>query len=71
MDRYDEPAEAQEYDNLLAEWRRNSEDGADDLVVCSECQEYEVSSPDDLCGECLASKAEWYYELNQYREGRD
>ena len=53
----DEPD--QEVENLLADWRRVSADGADYGLTCPDCDK--VTSDGEYCGECLSQLAEWYY----------
>ena len=58
-DRYDEPGERQEVENLLAAWRRATEEGADPEQTCPDC--HEPTKDGRRCGECLSAQAEYYY----------
>ena len=47
-----------EMENLLADWRRTSEEGADEPLRCPECEE--ITADGGLCGECLSEQAGYY-----------
>jgi hypothetical protein len=48
----------QEVENLLADWRRVTDEGADAPLTCPDCQT--VTDDGERCGECLSYLAGFY-----------
>ena len=60
-----------EVENLLAQQRRDREEGAE--VTCKRCREFSVHDEDDLCPECVAevweAREAEYYDARAKDEG--